>query len=564
MKTTDFYNKNAQQLTDQYNSLSVDVVHGRWMKDHLPGTPGFACDIGAGSGRDATWLAERGWNVIAVEPSGDMRNLAQKHSYPNVTWLNDSLPGLDKLRRLGHRFDLVLLSAVWMHLAPARRERAFRIVSELLKPSGVLVITIRHGKDEAENRLRGFHEASGDELQGLAKQRALALTGRFTEPDKSRSHVNWETLVFTMPDDGVGSLPLLRHIIVNDDKSSSYKLGLLRVLTRIAEGAPGAVCHRTDDYVDIPLGLVGLYWLKQYKPLLLTHDIPQHPHPRQGYGFAKDDFRKLAGVSSYDLRIGARFSDELAPVVIGAIRDACQNIAAMPVRYMTYPGQNRSIFECDRASVRKKDKPILLSLEFLLSFGKFRIPAQLWDALGHYACWLEPAILREWAGLTKGWGISDYRATDSSVFEWEQGRRDTSVASRCVESLRETGLPIGCVWSATRPRSPQIDHCFPWARWMNNDLWNLLPASAPVNLAKGDKLPSAMMMADAQVRIKDWWQRAYLDSPLRDRFFMEAACSLPRLADSEPDIEDLYQAMLHQRSRLREDQQIAEWTFTGY
>lgn len=83
-----------------------------------------------------------------------------------------------------------------------------------------------------------------------------------------------------------GSLPLLRHIIVNDDKFSSYKLGLLRVLTRIAESAPGSVIQRTDDYVDIPLGLVGLYWLKQYKPLILNHKIPQTPNNRQGYGFA--------------------------------------------------------------------------------------------------------------------------------------------------------------------------------------------------------------------------------------------------------------------------------------
>ena len=75
------------------------------------------------------------------------------------------------------------------------------------------------------------------------KSRALALTERFSQPDQTRGHVSWETLVFTIPDDGTGSLPLLRHIIVNDNKSSSYKLGLLRVLTRIAESAPGIVVH---------------------------------------------------------------------------------------------------------------------------------------------------------------------------------------------------------------------------------------------------------------------------------------------------------------------------------
>jgi SAM-dependent methyltransferase len=560
MHSTRYYDKNAKQLSDQYNSLDTEAVHCGWLEGHLPNKPGFACDIGAGSGRDANWLAEKGWDVIAVEPSREMRNLAQSRSRPNVTWLDDALPGLETLRGLGHRFDLVLLSAVWMHVAPSSRERAFRVVSDLLKPSGVLAITLRHGSEETENTERGFLKVSADELMRFAKQRALAVTGHSTESDQSRPHVDWETVIFTMPDDGTGSLPLIRHVIINDDKSSSYKLGLLRVLTRIAEGAPGVVSRRTDDYVDIPLGLVGLFWLKQYKPLLLNHKIPQHPNTRQGYGFAGDDFYRLDKVSSYDLRVGARFSSDLAPIIIGAIRDACQNIAAMPAKYITYPGQNRPIFDCDRSSVRKNSRPITLSLEFLSSFGTFRIPANLWDTFGHYACWLEPAILREWAGLTRGWGIAEYRSTDLSMFDWEEGRRDTSIAASRVEALKAEGTRVPCVWSASTPKTPQIDHCFPWARWMNNDLWNLMPASASVNLSKGDKLPSAVAMSDAQIRITDWWQRAYMGSPLQERFRMEAGCSLPRLVEGDPGIDDLYQAMLHQRARLKADQQLVEWT----
>jgi hypothetical protein len=188
------------------------------------------------------------------------------------------------------------------------------------------------------------------------------------------------------------------------------------------------------------------------------------------------------------------------------------------------------------------------------------MPAKLWDTFGHYACWLEPAILREWTGLTRGWGIAEYRSTDPSMFDWEEGRRDTDIAASRVEALKAEGAQVPCVWSASIPKKPQIDHCFPWVRWLNNDLWNLMPASASVNLSKGDKLPSAMAMSDAKNRITDWWQRAYFDSPLRDRFIMEAGSSLPRLMEGEPGLGDLYQAMLHQRARLKADQQLVEWT----
>lgn len=560
MKSTRYYDEHAAALCNQYNAVEPEALHNSWARDHMPVKPGFACDIGAGSGRDANWLASQGWDVVAVEPSAAMRELARAESHPNITWLDDALPELKTLRSLGHRFDLILLSAVWMHLLPGSRERAFRILAELLKPSGVLVITLRHGSDEQENAQRGFHSVPAEEVLEYARSRAVALTDRLNVPDQSRNHVSWETLVFTMPDDGTGSLPLLRHIIVNDDKSSSYKLGLLRVLTRIAESAPGIVVNRSDDFVDVPLGIVGLYWLKQYKPLLLTHKIPQHPNTRQGYGFAGDSFYQLDKISNYDLRVGASFDVARGAIITGAIRDACKSITAMPATYITYPGQNRPIFEYQRKSVRLARTPVTLSSSFLLGFGTFRIPTQLWQTLGQYACWLEPAILREWSGLTQGWGIADYQSTDMRVFDWEEGRRDTSIAQKRVAVLHSEGTPVPCVWSARNIKSPHIDHCFPWARWLNNDLWNLLPASATVNSSKGDKLPSAYAMSDARLRIIDWWQHAYVDSPLKEKFLLEAGSSLPKLVDGEPGVEEIYLAMLHQRARLKADQQLVEWS----
>lgn len=65
-----------------------------------------------------------------------------------------------------------------MHVAPQTRERAFRILSELLNPSGLLVITFRQGTDAAEQAERGFHDVSADELIGYANRRAIALRGR--------------------------------------------------------------------------------------------------------------------------------------------------------------------------------------------------------------------------------------------------------------------------------------------------------------------------------------------------------------------------------------------------
>jgi hypothetical protein len=70
--------------------------------------------------------------------------------------------------------------------------------------------------------------------------------------------MTWTQLIVRLPDDGTGALPLLRQIILNDDRSSTYKLALLRVVCRIADGAAGYARDVDDGHVAVPLGLVGL------------------------------------------------------------------------------------------------------------------------------------------------------------------------------------------------------------------------------------------------------------------------------------------------------------------
>ena len=583
MSSTSYYDLNADALLAQYDGVDPADVHADWAPVHLREEPGFACDVGAGSGRDANWLADRGWEVVAVEPSA-LRDLAAERSHPRVVWMNDAMPDLRVLRALGRRFDLILLSAVWMHVAPKVRERAFRILSELLSPSGLLVFTLRRGGDAAENTVRGFHDTSAEELIGFANRRAVALRSHSTQPDLTRPGIHWETLVFAMPDDGSGSLPLLRHVIVNDNKSSTYKLGLLRTLVRLAETAPGLIISRTDDYVEIPFGAVGLYWLKQYLPLVLHHRLPQRPSGPGGYGWAKDAFYRLGEVSPSDLRLGARFDSDRAVILTRAINDACENIERMPVRYITYPASgNRQLFESGYSRARAAARPIVLSREYLTQFGRFRIPALLWQALGQFACWLDPVIIREWRQLTSNWeGLENLRGaarwtpttgqsaalvreygTETATndpFEWTESRYDTSMALERAKQLRDDGFALTCVWSAARIRTaPHIDHCFPWARWRNNDLWNLLPARDYINLRKSDRLPSSSAMADARDRMLEWWRHAWVHSPQEDRFFMEARYSLPGLEVDTPRLEDIFIAAQHQRARLKQDQQLIEW-----
>lgn len=126
------YDARARELADAYETLTFEQVHEPIL-DLLPKAPARILDVGAGSGRDAAWLAYRGHEVIAIEPSSGMRHEArERHPDPRIRWLEDSLPALPEAHRLGLEFDFIFASAVWMHVRPEDRQRAFRKLVTLL------------------------------------------------------------------------------------------------------------------------------------------------------------------------------------------------------------------------------------------------------------------------------------------------------------------------------------------------------------------------------------------------------------------------------------------------
>lgn len=103
-----------------------------------------------------------------------------------------------------------------------------------------------------------------------------------------------------------------------------------------------------------------------------------------------------------------------------------------------------------------------------------------------------------------------------------------------------------------------VDHCFPWSRWQNNDLWNLLPATKRANAAKSDRLPAAALMEYARQDILAWWEILDAEPTLASQFRDEAQASLP-LLPSGADLTQLFDSVLLQRQRLKANQQLAEW-----
>jgi SAM-dependent methyltransferase len=161
-----WYDAHASAQAAAYEAVDPAELHN-WLIDLLPSAPALVLDVGAGSGRDAAWLARLGHDVVAVEPSAGLRaEAAHHHGSPSMRWIADRLPALSATLRLGLAFDLILLSEVWQHIVPTERGRALRKLLGLLRPGGVLAISLRHGPAEAA---RGMHPVSPAELERLAR-----------------------------------------------------------------------------------------------------------------------------------------------------------------------------------------------------------------------------------------------------------------------------------------------------------------------------------------------------------------------------------------------------------
>lgn len=563
MSTIPHYEQNAEQLVSQYESLTFEEVHPALL-DLLPPAGAAVLDVGAGSGRDAAWFAAHGYDVVAIEPSDAMRNRARQcHSSPRIHWIADSLPDLAQVRRLGLSFDLILLSAVWMHVPPASRQRALRKLATLLSPNGRIAISLRIGPPDTD---RVMYEVTLPELAAIGQQFGLRLVHTHESPDRlGRAEISWTTAVLGLPDDGLGALPLLRHLVLTDTKASTYKIALLRILARVADSAAGTARHETESVV-IPMGLVALFWLRMYKPLIEA-GLAQMPINRDGKGpgFVTNSFTALRLVRPVDLRAGMAFSDDIARHLHSSLWEIATIIRTMPVKYMRLPASEDAIFRVKHKTRTSTPSTVRIDDPFLWSFGEFHVPPQIWDALSRYNVWVEPVLVTEWVRLMESYvGQLGHtiRQLAYSQLVWADPERDTKFARDAVERLRATGQSIYCVWSGQKLRdSYDIDHCFPFAAWPCGDAWNLMPASSAINNQKSNRLVTQEALDQASDRITDWWERAFFAAgdDARQRFFVEAGQTLPMLKTA-PDSVDVIEAMKLQRIRLAKDQGLRPWT----
>lgn len=195
MLGTEGYAATADTLVGSYESLAFEHVH-RSTLGLYPTTPSDVLDIGAGTGRDAAALAALGHRVVAVEPTAEMRAHGQRlHATAAIVWIDDGLPDLASLQDRPASFDLVLLTAVWMHLDEDQRRHALPRVGRLLRRGGVMAMTLRHGPVPSGRRM---FDVTPEETCALADAHGLDTIHRSERDGLFGRGITWSILAFRL------------------------------------------------------------------------------------------------------------------------------------------------------------------------------------------------------------------------------------------------------------------------------------------------------------------------------------------------------------------------------
>lgn len=191
-----FYNDNAEDLAEMYNSVNTEDVHSHIVS--LVPKSSKVLDIGCGSGRDAYYFASKGHSVVAVDPAVKILETAkEKYSHHNLVFLDDKLPDLEKIKG---KYDVVIMSAVWMHIEKKDRLKAAKRVTNLLNPQGIAVISLRHGAFK-DNRKE--IPVSVDEIENILSKDLNINVSVLNENENdnfNREGVSWQTVIIKNTD----------------------------------------------------------------------------------------------------------------------------------------------------------------------------------------------------------------------------------------------------------------------------------------------------------------------------------------------------------------------------
>lgn len=138
--------------------------------------PGAALDVGMGNGRNAVYLARKGWKVTGIDASREAVKQARAEAARLGAPFDAQVAQFETIPVYLNRYDLILC----MYVQDLATKNARKIM-EMLKPGGLLIIEGHHADSAALAGQKGY--ATNQLLKVFGKLRILRYEDRLLQPE---------------------------------------------------------------------------------------------------------------------------------------------------------------------------------------------------------------------------------------------------------------------------------------------------------------------------------------------------------------------------------------------
>lgn len=314
-------------------------------------------------------------------------------------------------------------------------------------------------------------------------------------------------------------------ILKHDNKTTSYKIALLRALNDLVLSYPGLAQH--EQPVAVPLARIAELWAAYYWPFVGPQPVYQGPRS-MFQGTLRNDVSFRPALTQLraewqrtllttaepadgfflftEMRTPRRRTTYPAPLV-RAYDQAVTAIAAAIRKPIQYAGPEQwSLFPQPEPFGRLAGHALPLPGTTLADVCVV-IAAPLWQAFHRLSLYVEALCIHEWCLFSES--VTQDAATPTTrghlytlLTARPDNRRPLTWERNQVDILLHEQVSFTCPWTQkviTQATPYDLDHLLPLAIYPLNELWNLLPVDPEFNQrTKRDRVPSVQRLAAAE------------------------------------------------------------------
>lgn len=166
--TIKYYNQNANEFTINTQHLKFTKLQDRFLA--YLGPDARILDFGCGSGRDAKYFLDKGYQVDAVDGSIEFVKIASEYAQIEVKHML-----FQELDAVG-QYDGIWACSSILHLTREELPDVFVKMARALVPGGVLYTSFKYGTEERERNGRYFTDMTEDKMHVLLDKVKMFVT----------------------------------------------------------------------------------------------------------------------------------------------------------------------------------------------------------------------------------------------------------------------------------------------------------------------------------------------------------------------------------------------------